>query len=501
MKTNVLLLLTTVAVQTMIAAPIARAASSDGSIVVAQADDRIAAARRALEQAQASLKQAEDTGGDVRGARKAVAAAMMDLRTAEAAGGGSSANPSPAKPPLAAPRPTEPQKPAANSPPASDQPKPYTPPAPSTPEPKAKVPQVKTPPEKAPPIKAAPAKPISPAAIPPKPTPPTPLKPDPRLEPKYQPKIDSNSQQQPAPAKPLPPPVIRRPPPAPGPSYDQPPPRRGDAREVPPPDYGDDAGPPRSRDYGSDRALPPSDIPQGRDETTTTEIRPNGVRILTITDRDGRVVRRIRVDRYGNRTVLSQFDRPMGRPDYYDQQPPEETPPRFRPGRDGYVLNGDDASEAEIEGTLRAGPILRPQRGYSIDEICRNSDLRDMVRRIDIDTITFDFGSDTVPEDQIGKLRTIGRAIGRIIDRNPREVFMIEGHTDAVGTDLANLELSDRRANSVADILSEYFDIPPENLVSQGYGERYLKVQTDGPERLNRRVTIRRITPLLRPGD
>jgi OmpA-OmpF porin, OOP family len=36
-----------------------------------------------------------------------------------------------------------------------------------------------------------------------------------------------------------------------------------------------------------------------------------------------------------------------------------------------------------------------------------------------------------------------------------------------------------------------------ENLTTQGYGEQYLKVPTQGPERTNRRVTVRRITPLL----
>jgi hypothetical protein len=42
--------------------------------------------------------------------------------------------------------------------------------------------------------------------------------------------------------------------------------------------------------------------------------------------------------------------------------------------------------------------------------------------------------------------------------------------------------------------------IPPENLVSQGYGERFLKGPTDGPSRENRRVAGRRITPLLNGG-
>jgi outer membrane protein OmpA-like peptidoglycan-associated protein len=77
---------------------------------------------------------------------------------------------------------------------------------------------------------------------------------------------------------------------------------------------------------------------------------------------------------------------------------------------------------------------------------------------------------------------------------------MIEGHTDAVGSDVDNLSLSDRRAETVALILSQQFNVPPENLVTQGYGEQFLKIPTDGPERRNRRVTARRITPLLAGG-
>ena len=32
--------------------------------------------------------------------------------------------------------------------------------------------------------------------------------------------------------------------------------------------------------------------------------------------------------------------------------------------------------------------------------------------------------------------------------------------------------------------------MPAENLVTQGYGEQYLKVDTQGRERLNRRVSV-----------
>ena len=83
---------------------------------------------------------------------------------------------------------------------------------------------------------------------------------------------------------------------------------------------------------------------------------------------------------------------------------------------------------------------------------------------------------------------------------NPRGNYVeIEGHTDSVGTDVANLALSHRRAAAVATALSGAFGIPPENLAPQGYGEQYLKVNVEGPERENRRVAIRRITPLVAP--
>ena len=64
-----------------------------------------------------------------------------------------------------------------------------------------------------------------------------------------------------------------------------------------------------------------------------------------------------------------------------------------------------------------------------------------------------------------------------------------------------NLSLSDRRAEAVAEILTTNFNIPPENLVTQGYGEQHLRVQTDGPSRENRRVQVRNITGLMAGGD
>ncbi len=56
---------------------------------------------------------------------------------------------------------------------------------------------------------------------------------------------------------------------------------------------------------------------------------------------------------------------------------------------------------------------------------------------------------------------------------------MIEGHTDAVGSDAANLQLSRERALAVKEALSTYYVIPPENLKTVGFGEKYLKIPTE----------------------
>jgi outer membrane protein OmpA-like peptidoglycan-associated protein len=84
-----------------------------------------------------------------------------------------------------------------------------------------------------------------------------------------------------------------------------------------------------------------------------------------------------------------------------------------------------------------------------------------------------------------------------VVVAHPEEVFLIEGHTDAVGSQEYNWRLSQRRAEAVKDLITEYYLVPPDNLVTAGLGEAYLKIWTPQPEEENRRVTIRRVTPLV----
>jgi outer membrane protein OmpA-like peptidoglycan-associated protein len=94
-------------------------------------------------------------------------------------------------------------------------------------------------------------------------------------------------------------------------------------------------------------------------------------------------------------------------------------------------------------------------------------------------------------------LASIGTTLREVIANDPRTVILVEGHTDATGSASYNLALSDRRAETVALALTEYFRVPPENMITQGYGEDALKVPTLESEAANRRAVVRNITGLL----
>jgi outer membrane protein OmpA-like peptidoglycan-associated protein len=227
-----------------------------------------------------------------------------------------------------------------------------------------------------------------------------------------------------------------------------------------------------------------------------------GYDIINVTGPDGRLLRRIRRGPDGREVIIIDNSRGPGFAAglavgaagglILGLAAPVITIPRER-----YIVDISAAPAPLLYETLEAPPLVEIERPYSLDEIRYNVALRDRMRRIDVDSVTFDTGSWEVMPEQQPKLQVVADAMQRILARHPDEVFMIEGHTDAVGNDVDNLSLSDHRAESVAVILTNAFQIPPENLVTQGYGAQHLKIPTDGPSRENRRVTVRRITPLL----
>ncbi len=233
---------------------------------------------------------------------------------------------------------------------------------------------------------------------------------------------------------------------------------------------------------------------RGADMVTVFE-RPDGSRVYTVTDESGRLLRRYRRLPDGREIIIidNRYGGPPSPFGYFVDLPP----PVIRIPRERYIVEDAYARPDDIYDALWAAPVDYIDRPYTLDEIRYSVSLRERMPRVDLDTVTFDTGSWEMTPDQVERLAVIADGINRAIAANPSEVFLIEGHTDAVGSDIDNLSLSDRRAESVALVLSQQFAVPPENLTTQGYGAHYLKVPTPGPERANRRVTVRRITPLL----
>jgi outer membrane protein OmpA-like peptidoglycan-associated protein len=233
-------------------------------------------------------------------------------------------------------------------------------------------------------------------------------------------------------------------------------------------------------------------------ESRTVVIRPDGSQIITVIGRDGQLLRRIRRDPRGREIIIidNSYRDPRAIGGFYvDLAPPVVRIPYNR-----YIVDAQDAAPELIYDTMMAPPVDRVARRYTLDEIRYSPNVRQLMPSIDVNSINFETGSWEIPPDQAAKLQGIADGLNRAIQANPRVVFLIEGHTDAVGNDVDNVSLSDRRAESAAALLTQQFGVPAENLTSQGYGEQYPKEQTDGPSAINRRVTIRNITPLLNGG-
>ncbi|WP_052726520.1 OmpA family protein [Devosia epidermidihirudinis] len=228
--------------------------------------------------------------------------------------------------------------------------------------------------------------------------------------------------------------------------------------------------------------------------------RADGSTVVTTRDRYGNILERYVVNADGSSYVLAYFD-----PDYYDDLQYWGDPGYYLPALrltislGDYVLDWRYANADAIAIFLGHPPVETARRVYSIDEVKRSARLRDSVRRLEVTDLSFASGSSELSRNQVRSLERLADAINTLLDENPGETFLIEGHTDAVGSDQSNLLLSDKRASTVARILTRFYGVPPENLATQGYGKRYLRINTPYAEPQNRRVTVRRITPLVQP--
>jgi outer membrane protein OmpA-like peptidoglycan-associated protein len=141
------------------------------------------------------------------------------------------------------------------------------------------------------------------------------------------------------------------------------------------------------------------------------------------------------------------------------------------------------ARELGIIATLRN----RKTRSLSMGEREEIAEIASNKPKIDLD-IQFDYNSADISTTSLPSVRSLGVALSDASLKG--STFVVEGHTDAVGGEAFNQELSERRADSIKRYLTEKYGIAGANLVTVGYGKDRPKDPNAPMDPINRRVQV-----------
>src|SRR3954469_22675853 len=106
----------------------------------------------------------------------------------------------------------------------------------------------------------------------------------------------------------------------------------------------------------------------------------------------------------------------------------------------------------------------------------------------------FQYDRSELQPNAIGQLQKLAM----LIKRNPKATFTVEGYTDSFGPPEYNLDLSQRRADSVKEYLVQAMGISPDQVQTRGYGQTKFLVPPNpnvGPAQPDIDAEIRRQQP------
>ena len=141
------------------------------------------------------------------------------------------------------------------------------------------------------------------------------------------------------------------------------------------------------------------------------------------------------------------------------------------------------AKEANFVQTLRN----RKTRSLSAGERTEIAELAATKPKIDLE-IRFDYNSAEVSKSSVSAVDELGKALSDPALKG--STFVVAGHTDAVGGESYNQDLSERRADTIKKILTEEFGINGSDLVTVGYGKTKPKDPNAPMDPVNRRVQV-----------
>jgi outer membrane protein OmpA-like peptidoglycan-associated protein len=153
-----------------------------------------------------------------------------------------------------------------------------------------------------------------------------------------------------------------------------------------------------------------------------------------------------------------------------------------------------DARPAQIDPEVKAkqasfveGLRNRKARSLSISEREQIAEIAATKPNIDLE-IQFDYNSALIRPASMPSVKALGEAL---TDQKLKgSIFVVAGHTDGVGGDAFNQNLSERRADAIKNYLVQKFGIKGSDLVTVGYGKTKLKDAQDPNDPINRRVQV-----------
>ena len=157
------------------------------------------------------------------------------------------------------------------------------------------------------------------------------------------------------------------------------------------------------------------------------------------------------------------------------------------------ALAEQQAAEADAEKARQAAAKAESEkadlRAQLLGQLNSILQTRDTARGliVNMSDVLFDTGSSTLKAGAREKLAKISG----ILLAHPGLTLQIEGHTDSVGSDSFNQQLSERRSDSVRDFLAEQ-GVTPSSMTAHGFGKTQPVASNDTAEgrQRNRRVEL-----------
>ena len=146
-----------------------------------------------------------------------------------------------------------------------------------------------------------------------------------------------------------------------------------------------------------------------------------------------------------------------------------------------------DQTARAKENTFLASVRDRKTRSLSLGEREEIASIASTKPNIDLE-INFDYNSAEISKASLQAAQELGKALSNPSLRG--STFVVAGHTDGIGSDAFNQDLSERRADTIKNYLMQKFGIDGSDLVTVGYGKTKLKDAQNPADRINRRVQV-----------